>query len=297
MIKKFPNLEEVDEDKKPENFPVKIGHKFKNKELSSGYRMQVYESISGQHVLRIPKKTEGQLCDISEESEANVMDWEGNIHAVSEFTYDEIARYRFLHKVLRKHIVRISHFHGFDNAGALRTFSIQRRVRAKIDLVDFPLRIKSLKDELSDYEKIKLKSFINLTKILISKYKLIPDLANSGNLVIEENGKVSLIDINNIRDVLDNKEWLNPKFLDYENLQLMREIIYLDKRLRNIFHSDYLDEFLIPIADKSISRLKNMELSLEPEREEEIQNDSIYNNYLNELRRDVIIRIDRLRFM
>ena len=40
-----------------------------------------------------------------------------------------------------------------------------------------------------------------------------------------------------------------------------------------------------------------MELSLEPEREEEIQNDSIYNNYLNELRRDVIIRIDRLRFM
>ena len=37
---------------------------------------------------------------------------------------------------------------------------------------------------------------------------------NKFNLVIEENGKVSLIDINNIRDVLDNKEWLNPKFLD-----------------------------------------------------------------------------------
>ena len=114
MIKKFPELDKVDNERKPDNFPIKIGHKFKSKELNAGFRMQVYESLDGSHVLRVPKVTEGELCEISAESEANVMDWNGHIHAVSEFTYDEIRRYRFLHSVLRKHIVRINHFHGFE---------------------------------------------------------------------------------------------------------------------------------------------------------------------------------------
>ena len=109
MIKKFPELDKVDKDKKPDNFPIKIGHKFKSKELNSGFRMQVYESLDGSYVLRVPKITEGELCDISEESEANVMDWDGNIHAVSEFTYDEIRKWKVYTKNKNKILIYLFH--------------------------------------------------------------------------------------------------------------------------------------------------------------------------------------------
>ena len=46
-----------------------------------------------------------------------------------------------------------------------------------------------------------------------------------------------------------------------------------------------------------MSKIKALELALDPDRQEEIENDPIYNNYLNEMRKEVIMRIDRLKFM
>ena len=256
MIKKFPKLDKIDDGKKPDSFPIKIGHLFKSSQFNSGFRMTAYESLDGSQVLRVPKKSEGELCELYDESESNVVVDNGDIHSISEFTFNEIRRYRSLVRTLRNHVVKIYFFHGLDNSGELRTFSIQRKVDKKLDLGSFSTCFSNLNEELNQQEKENLKNFIVKIKLLIKRHKLVPDIANRGNLVLEEDGRVSLIDINNIRDLLTNEEWIREEYANLQMPELMRVVNRVNEEIREVFHPDHLDEYLFPIADKSISKLK-----------------------------------------
>lgn len=232
----------------PDYFPQSISpHTYEWEPFANGTRMNIHRGKEGRYadtVLRVPRKTEHELT--------------GN-GILSDITRKDIAWQKTLKKYLGNNMEEVFPFLSQDAHGKSRAYSIQRMVHPKAEIshcFGSPCR---------ELGKTALESFAKLiagTRKLILEQKIIPDLVGRGNVVLTDDDRVVLVDINNLRPILLGFDFL--KSPDEESAKnVLQEIFEQRKDPKSVVSHGYLDENENPIGDISLQLLRSWELYLE----------------------------------
>lgn len=232
----------------PDYFPQSISpHAYEWEPFANGTRMNIHRGKKDQcadTVLRVPRKTEHEL--------------NGN-DILSDITRRDIAWQETLKRYLGNNMEEVFPFLSQDARGKSRAYSIQRMIHPKAEIshcFGSPCR------ELGETALESFAKLIEGTRKLILEQKIIPDLVGIGNVVLTDDDRVVLVDINNLRPILLGLDFLKSPNEETAN-NVLKEILDQRKDPKSIVAHGYLDENENPIGDISLRLLRSWELYLE----------------------------------
>lgn len=285
----FQSKEKFDTDV-PDSFPANRYTAYDTKPIGAGLRMTAYPDKTGFNVIRVPHRTEDDLCRLYGQSDRFVDMPNGGRQPISLYTLAELEKYLLLRKELGSFVADIVTFPDFDMTGALRTYSMQRRIYPKTDLG--ARMVRPITDVLSQKELKNLRGAIKGIRRLLRVRKLIPDLCNNGNIVSDLDEHIWVIDINNVRPAIPNDEWLRAEG-PMDSFALRRMI---SQSRAEIFATGYLDGHGFAIADRTLARVARWDADIKGvDCDDLIANDYLYARYINRQRIDAVIHLESLR--
>ena len=243
--------------------------------LGQGSRMEIYPLVDELTVLRVPRRTEEQLILAHGSSGRRVL---SDGHQVSQTTDSEIANLEAVTSYLGSFLADTTPFPDLDLAGNFRYYSIQRRVNVARDLRICVERIKPIKSQKS------LERFLRDMKEMAEALHLMPDLAGKGNLVIDRQGLVKLIDINNFRRIIPAEE-INPLFGDEHAIKDFAAGV---KDFHALLPPDFLDDLGNPIYYLSLQSLHTLEVRGLGRNPKTLENDPFYEPLFDERLRMIL---------
>jgi hypothetical protein len=240
--------------------------------MGRGSRMEIFPLVDERMVLRVPRRTERQLIEVSGSSGRQVL---SGGHEVSKITEREIRDLERAHSYIGAFVPDTTPFADLDLNREFRYYSLQRRVRILQDLrvCTGPMP--------SPTSRRSLERFIRDVRDMVQTLGMIPDLAGKGNLVLDQGGHVKLIDINNFRRLVRNEEVdaTFPDHLDLEEYALGRQ------EIRERLPRDFLDDLGNPVGDLSLAALQTLEIRGLGRDPNAVDDDDFYRPLRHERRR------------
>ncbi len=242
--------------------------------------MFVHASTSeGPTVLRAPRIPENIMFDIAQRTGEVFTNGYGDPR-VSPITKRDIAAQFALPKHIGRNMAPVLPFVDEDMEGHIRVYSTQQRLSMARDISH------AWGDPTTDMSLEARKSFARLlqgTRELIENERVIPDLVGHGNVILTDDNRVVLVDINNIRPYLGETEWSRQEMTQ----ELWKAMINREggELLRNFLAPGYVDELGQPIGDASLYQLRRWELALAKHRDatqaeardtDTVKNDPLY---------------------
>lgn len=241
------------------------------KMLGYGARMEIYPLVDERTVLRVPRRTEQQLINISGSSGRTVLSHGQQISRVTERELRDLEK---AHSFIGAFLPDTTPFPDLDLQNEFRYYSLQRRVRISQDL-----RICTAGVPEGSLQS--LERFVRDVRNMVNAHSLMPDLAGKGNLVLDDSGRVQLIDINNFRRLVSDQE-IDESFPSEDEL----EDYALGRRdIRTAMPHDFLDDLGNPIGDLSLAALQTLEIRGLGRDPDELDRDPFYQPLRNERRR------------
>jgi hypothetical protein len=236
-----------------------------------GARMEIYPLVDERTVLRVPRRTEQQLINASGSSGRTVL---SRGQEISRATERELRDLEKAHSYIGAFLPDTTPFPDLDLQNEFRYYSLQRRVRIRQDL-------RVCTGPVPPGSVHSLERFVRDVRDMVAAHALMPDLAGKGNLVLDESGRVQLIDINNFRRLIPDEE-LTQDFPSEEDLE---EYALGRRDIRAKLPRDYLDDLGNPIGDLSLAALQTLEIRGLGRDVDELDNDPFYAPLRNERRR------------
>jgi hypothetical protein len=241
--------------------------------------MEIFPLVDEQTVLRVPRRTEQQLIEKFGSSGRKAL---ATGHEVSVVTETELRDLESVAGYIGAFVPDTAPFADLDLEGNFRYYSLQRRVRITQDLRVCTRRLGSFQSRHS------LERFIRDVRDMTKHLGLIPDLAGTGNLVLDQYDRVKLVDINNFRRLIGSEELDKaiPNDVDWEPYALRQ------RSVAEILPPGYVDDLGHPIADLSLAALQNLEVRALGRERKALRLDPFYQP-LTEQKRRILLALLR----
>ncbi|MCK5797888.1 MAG: hypothetical protein KAI47_11920 [Deltaproteobacteria bacterium] len=241
--------------------------------LGSGSRMEVYPLVDEHTVIRVPRRTEQQLIEEHGSSGRKVM---AAGYEVSTVTEKELQDLRSIESFIGAFIPDTTPLADLDLAGNFRYYSIQRRLHPILDLRD---NVECLE---ATHSRRSLERFIRDIRDMHQALNLLPDFAGKGNLVLDSDGLVKLVDINNVRRLVSNEE------LDAAMPQDLGEFLLGFRDIHRVLPPGFTDDLGMPVGDLTLARLQQLEIRALGRDVTTVENDPFYEPLYHERRRVIL---------